>query len=162
MSTMRKGMIRSGSALLLGILVTLALPGEAAEPGNNTFPYEFTGRRIELQSLLAPPPNNSTITYGSVDAISPVGDQDYILLSCQGNTIKEVRVNDFYNKPNSPPTPDIDIRLYDLGGTIVGQSLSVTSEERIDVSALGHVSLYLKVWGFNGATTSSYQVAISC
>jgi len=159
---MSKWMIRSGSALLLGSVVTLALPGEAAEPGNNTFPYDFTGRRIELQSLLAPPPDHSTITYGGVDAISPAGDQDYILLTCQGNTIKEVRVNGFYNRPNSPPTPDIDIRIYDLGGHHIGTSSSTTSEEWVDVSGLGHVSLYLKVYGFNNATTSSYQVAISC
>jgi hypothetical protein len=155
-------MIRSGSGLLLGSMVTLALPGEAAEPGNNTFPYVFEGRRIELQSLLAPPPNNSTITFVKTDAISQVGDVDYILVTCQGNTIKRVGINNFYNQPNSPPSPDIDMHLYDLHGDYVTGSTSVTAQELADVSALGHKSLYLKVYGFQSATTSAYSVSISC
>src|SRR5688572_31290865 len=123
---MNKWLIRSGSALLLGAFVTLALPlpGEAAEPGNNTFPYLFSGRYIELQTLLAPPPNNSIAHFARADAVSPAGDVDYIHVSCQGNTIKDVGVNNFYNQPNSPPSPDIDMILYDLGGNEIGRSTS--------------------------------------
>ncbi len=159
---MNQRMIRSSTVLFLCGVVTLALPGEAAEPKNNTLPYVFSGGRLEMQSLLAPPPNSSTITFVGADAISPAGDQDFIFVSCQGNTIKEIAVLDFYDRPNSPATPDIDIWVYDLGGNFVGGSASVTNLESVDVSALGHVSMYLKVFGYNQSTTSSYSVAISC
>lgn len=50
---MSKRMIRASTVLCLCGVVTLALPGAAAEPKNNTLPYVFIGARLREPALAA-------------------------------------------------------------------------------------------------------------
>lgn len=151
MKLLRRGL---AALLSLGLFSTLMNGALAAEPGNNTLPYMFSGFRGDVQMLGAPNVTNSTITFLSADAITPVNDVDYLYVTCQGLPLKVVGINNFSN--------DLDIRVYDMGGTLIGSSTSVTSSESVDVSATSRAGVILKVYGYNGATSASYAVWVTC
>ena len=88
------------------------------------------------------------------DAITPVGDVDYLLLTCQGLPIKKVGVNNFNN--------DMNIQVYDLGGVFLGLSQLVTSTETVDLTGRNQYGVLMKVYGFNNATSAAYGVWIAC
>lgn len=149
-------LIKTGLAALMSIGLVSTLVGSAlgAEPGNNTLPYMFTGFRGDVQTYGAPALMNSTITYLNADAISPVNDVDYLYATCQGLPVKVVGINNFSN--------DLDIKVYDMGGTLIGQSTSVTPSESVDTSAVSRAGVIVKVYGFNGATSASYAIWVAC
>lgn len=149
-------LIKSGLAALMSMALVSTLVGSAlgAEPGNNTLPYVFAGFRGDVQTYGAPNVANSTITFGSADAITPVNDVDYLYATCQGLPVKVVGINNFSN--------DLDLRVYDMSGTLIGSSTSVTSTESVDVSAVSRAGVIMKVYGYNGSTSASYAVWITC
>lgn len=152
---MSRGMGRAGALLLVGGWCLVAAPGRTAEPNNNMIPVSTTSNATgELQTLAVPPNLNSTAVFVGVDAISTTTDVDYITVSCMGLPLKEVGIDGFTN--------DIDLKVYDLAGNFVGLSAGVTSSESVDVTALGKDVLYLKVYGYLGAMTSSYSVVVRC
>ncbi|MEZ6120482.1 MAG: hypothetical protein R3C28_28445 [Pirellulaceae bacterium] len=55
---------------------------------------------------------------------------------------------------------DIDLKLYDSRGWIVGESSSVTDAEHISMSDLAIGRYYLKVYGYRDATNSDYSIRI--
>lgn len=141
--------------MLLGSLSLIAAPGRAVEPTNNLVPVSTMSNVTgELQMLAVPPNPNSSAGFVNVDSISTTTDVDYITVSCMGLPVKEVGISGFTN--------DIDLQVFDLAGHLVGVSAGITSSESVNVSALGKDVLYLKVYGYQGALTSTYAVSITC
>lgn len=144
---------RIAAALLLLALFSVAAPGSAVEPTNDSIPAGATTMRGELQALSALPTHNSSVSF-SVGAIRPSGDVDYITVNCMGLPLKKIGISNYIN--------DIDMVVYDLAGNFVGQSAGTGPTESVDTSALGRDMLYLKVYGYQGATTSSFNVWFEC
>jgi hypothetical protein len=147
---------RLGFAGMLGGFGILAIVSSAlaAEPGNNTLPYSAIGLRSNPQMFGAPNITSSTMTFVGADAITPAGDVDYLLLTCQGLPIQTVGINNFTN--------DMDIKAYDLSGVLLGSSTSVTPSESIDLAGRNQLGVLLKVYGFQNATSAAYAVWIAC
>lgn len=149
--TKRSG--RFAAALMLVALVSVATAGSAIEPSNNSIPAGATTMRGEVQAFAALPNPNTTATYQG-GAISPTGDVDYLAVTCMGLPIKRIGISGFSN--------DIDINVFDLAGNFVGSSIGTTSTENVDTSAVGRDMLYVKVYGYQGAVTASYDLSFSC
>jgi hypothetical protein len=55
---------------------------------------------------------------------------------------------------------DIDLRLYDVNGTLLRTSDSVTNEERISLNGLAAGTYFVQVYGYQGATNPNYTLTI--
>jgi hypothetical protein len=90
-----------------------------------------------------------------IEAISPTGDVDYLVVTCGADIMDKITVS--YTHANG----DIDMQVYTLGGALVGGSYGVTGSESVSVLAQSRNAFVLKVYGYAGAV-NQYGLGIFC
>jgi len=140
--------------LFVGLLVAPSALA-STEPINDSTPYSsgswFNGTAALYSARLT-----GTSGWSGFEDISPTGDVDYLVLTCDG--LRKVNsVNITYVQSSG----DIDIQAYGLDGTYLGISQGVSGTESINVSSLNKQAIVLKVYGYAGST-NSYILQVSC
>jgi hypothetical protein len=167
---MLKKKLGSLSALALALTFLLVRPSLvlASEPLNNTAPWFFvpgSGNPPTPQSGF----NGDASTYTTSDASTSwgtpenvtVGDTDYNIIACGGldtsATVAKVYITFTHAQG------DIDIKLYTVGGVLLGTSQGVTDYEEVNIASQKRGAVVLKAYGFNGVgNTGGYKVGVYC
>jgi hypothetical protein len=146
-------------------LATALVPASAhaGEPLNNNRPWpqspnDPSGFRGDASIFTTV---NIQHGWGTAEPLT-AGDQDYLVMSCGGyagglGNVQFVRV-DFTHSQG-----DIDIQVFKTDGTYIGQSISSSNKELLDVSAQKAGAVVMRVYGYNGvANAGGYKVSLWC
>lgn len=133
----------------------------AGEPTNNTKPW-YVGSTAYNGDASVYTSMQDNVAWGVNESMT-AGDVDYLVVSC-GNVgagyvgnVKSVRVSFTHAQG------DIDMKVYRLDGTLIGQSTSTANLEILDVSAQKAGAVVVMVYGYLGAANAGgYSVTQVC
>jgi len=137
--------------------------------------YGFNGARNPSYSMTISPPvvvvddryeDNDSISQaanlGSLTAATTVSNlvmrdgQDWFRFRQGGTGTASDYVQVDFRNANG----DLDVRLFNASGSLIGQSTSTSDRERISLEGLPAGDYFVQVYGYNGASNGSYSLTV--
>jgi hypothetical protein len=142
----------------LAACMLIASPAMATEPLNNNAIFTGSPHRGD-HSTYGILDVNATVQFAAFESISPSGDVDYQVISCQNDAAPKVKKIEL---SFTHAQGDIDMCVYTLAGTLIGCSTGTTNNEIVDLSGVNWKTVVLKVYGYAGATNPRYDIQFWC